>query len=494
MPDRHIPIPFKEDLNAVWADYPSSGYYSDSFDEESNDTTAEDCGQLTSATLDVSAVLSIGAAPPATIELLIHDTHDEYPHGHDPEDAWWGNVYGFPDQAADVVPQLFPPAPAEPIETFAAQPHYGDDYATYIPLETDDYAAPPEQLEFLAPPEVQLTELLASQPLSEQPWFGEQEPEDYLAPADQSEPFAPPEVPLSELAASQPHFGEWLWDAEQTEDYANDSSLDVTAAFFSAPPEPVETFAAQSLPEQPWFPDTELEDYQGPAEQSEAFAPPEVPTTELAAAQPHFGEYLWPDQDTEDYQQDSTLDVTPAFYPVAVAPDEIHAAQLPFGEWFWEDQPTDDYANDSTLDVSAFLASGEPVESLAAQFSPDQTSFDQDEPDYNSDTPHGVEAATLLDALFAAIGLPEHHHHEVDTWTDPPLDEGWLANLAGAPAGAGPVRGPTRKTRVGQDPSASMLGGPNQTTQPTGGNEAEGQLGTPGVTRVGEGHNDLEDA
>src|SRR4029434_2422738 len=103
------------------------------------------------------------AGPPASdAEQAVQDYADDYPHGHDPEDAWWGNVYGFPDQALDVVAQLFPPAGVEPIETFAAQPHFGDDLATYIPLETEDYAAPPEQLEPFAPPEIVVPELASA--------------------------------------------------------------------------------------------------------------------------------------------------------------------------------------------------------------------------------------------------------------------------------------------------------------------------------------------
>ena len=299
------------------------------FEDERADVVAEDVAQLTSVTLDVSVFLSIGAAPPVTVEFLIHEPHDEYPHGHDPEDAWWGNVFGFPDQALDIVPTLFPPAaPGEPIETFAAQPTFGEhDYATSIPVEIEDYLAPPEQLEFLAPPE----------------------------------------VPLSELTAAQPHYGELPIPADETEDYANDTALDPTPTLFPAGVEPTETFAAQPLAEQPWFPEVELEDYQAPAEQNEWTAPPEVDTDDLTAAQPHYGEAFWPEAETEDYQADSTLDLTPTLFPTAAEAIEVFAAQPHYGEWWWDAEQTEDYAADTTVDVAPHLAAGIPtIETLLA--------------------------------------------------------------------------------------------------------------------------------
>jgi hypothetical protein len=329
-PDAYRPIPFKEvvDLTAAWA-VPASGYYIDTFDDGDEEAIAEDAGQLVSVTLDISAFLSIGAAPPITVEFLIHEPRDEYPHGHDPEDAWWGNVFGFPDQALDVVPTLFPPAaPSEPIETFAAQPTFGEhDYATTIPVEIEDYLAPSEQLEFLAPPEVFIPELLAAQPQ--------------------------PEVE---------------WTQTEFEDYANDTALDVTPQLF--PPvvaEPIETFAAQPLAEQPWFPDTELEDYQAPPEQNEWTAPPEVNTDGLIASQPHYGEAFWPEAETEDYQADATLDLSPFFFPTAAEAIEVFAAQPHYGEWWWDEQATEDYAADTTVDVTPHLVAGvETIETLAA--------------------------------------------------------------------------------------------------------------------------------
>ena len=421
------------------------------FDELADDVTEEFHAELVTTVLDVVAIITAG--PPASDEVqAAQDYNEDYYHDDETEDAWAVAVLGFPDQVLDVVPQLFPPAVAEPIETFVAQPTFSEhDFETLVPDEIEDYLAPPEQLEFLAPPEVPSAELLAAQPYFEDFTslvpdetddyandisldrtasfaatpietfasqvapdhdFGtlvQEETEDYQPGPEQLEFLAPPEVPSSELLAAQPHFGEAAILAEESEDYANDVALDVTATFFPLAVEPVETFASQPLSEQAWFADTEVEDYQAPAEQLEFLAPPEAPSTELVASQPHFGEYLWPAEESEDYANESGLDLTPFLFPTALEPIETFAAQplteqawfpdteledyqaLPeqaeflappeaptteltaaqphYGEAFWPEAETEDYQQDSTVDPTAtlFPVALEPVETFGAQ-------------------------------------------------------------------------------------------------------------------------------
>jgi len=265
----------------------------------------------------------------------------------------------------DDTPTLFPSVVAEPVETFAAQPHFGDDFDTYAPDEVEDYTTLPEQLEFLAPPEIIVPEIIAAQPQSEVEWT-----------------------------------------QTELEDYANDTALDVTPQLF--PPvvaEPIETFAAQPLAEQTWFDAEALEDYQAAPEQLEFLAPPEAPTTELIASAPHYGEAFWPDQETEDYQADSTLDPTPTLFPTTAEAIEVFAAQPYYGEWWWDDQPTEDYAADATLDVAPHLAAGvEPAETLlAAGYTPT--------PDVEpADTLEDYQHTSTLDVsalTFAVAGITE---------------------------------------------------------------------------------------
>jgi hypothetical protein len=338
------------------------------FEELDTGEVALDSAQLTSVTLDVAAFVAIPVGVSDEVQAA-QDYTDDYQHGHDPEDAWWGNVFGFPDQALDVVPTLFPPAaPGEPIETFAAQPTFGEhDYATTIPVEIEDYAALPEQLEFLAPPEVRLPEIIAAQAAPDHDFdtLVAAETEDYQRPPEQLEFLAPPEAPLAELTAAQPHYGELPIPPDETEDYANDTALDTTPTLFPAGVEPIETFAAQPLAEQPWFPEVELEDYLALPEQNEWTAPPEVGLSELAAAFELREQPWYPDAETEEYSPDPTLEV-PALYPATAAePDSTFAAQALYGgEWFWEEQQTEDYPSD--VDVSAFLAT--PLEAIVAGY------------------------------------------------------------------------------------------------------------------------------
>ena len=170
--DTFIPIPFKEPVwRFVGVLSAPSGYYVDSFDETAEpDTIAEDSAQLVSTTLDVAPFLSLTVVPPATVEVLVAADPDYY--GFE-MDALYPRGPPFDDYAndttLDVTPAFFPPAAVEPIETFAAQPTFGEhDQATLIPVETEDYQPGPEQNEWTAPPEVP-TEGIAAQPLAEQP-------------------------------------------------------------------------------------------------------------------------------------------------------------------------------------------------------------------------------------------------------------------------------------------------------------------------------------
>ena len=334
------------------------------FFEELEDTVPQEMAVAVTTAMDVAPFLSIPAAPPATVEVLVAADPDYY--GIE-MDALYPRGPPFDDYAndttLDVTPAFFPPAAVEPIETFAAQP------------------------------------------LAEQPWFPGPEVEDYEADPEQNEWTAPPEIVVPELIAAQPHFGEWVWDAEQTDDYQAESSLDTTPTLFPTAAEPVETFAAQPLAEQAWFDGEIVEDYGTLPEQLEFLAPPEVPTTELAAAQPHYGEAFWPAEETEDYQHDATLDPTPTFFPTAAEAIEVFAAQPHYGEWWFEDQPTEDYAADSTIEVPAALIPP-PLSDVEAQ-----------------------AAAQLPEYDFAALVPVETEDYANDTALDVPV-------LAPVPANA----------------------------------------------------------
>jgi hypothetical protein len=436
------------------------------FEDEDTGEIARAAAETTAVVLDAVPAVLVGPPAPDVVQAA-QDYTDEYPHGHDPEDAWWGNVFGFPDQALDVVPTLFPPAaPGEPIETFASQPHYGEaffesdvDYwdtsrasttffipAVEIAIAADTahldayYQVDEEHLDHavttldvtpqLFPPFVQEPDST----FAAQPHYGDlfetyvpEETQDY-AFAEQLEFLAPPEAPIAELEAAQPHYGELPIPADETEDYANDSTLDTTPTLFPAGVEPVETFAAQPLAEQPWFEGEIVEDYQAAPEQLEFLAPPEVPTTELLASQPHFGEAFWPDQDTEDYQADSTLDLTPSLFPTAEEAIEVFAAQPHYGEWWWDEQATEDYAADTTVDVTPHLVAGvEPIETLAAA---GYTAYQDHEPaetleDYQHTTTLDVAPLTFAPPATIVEIVPSYttFHDLVDLLTPDSLED-----------------------------------------------------------------------
>jgi len=336
MPDLWIPLPFKEPVwRFVGILSVDSGYYVAQFDEAEE---TQDYQQ--DASVDVSAFLSLGAGPPAEpVETFIAQQLVEQPW-FDAEAEDYAN-----ESTIDVTPQLFPPIVAEPVETFASQPHFGESFEAYVPAEIEDYGTPPEQLEFLAPPEVPIPELEAAQfEALEDYYFVPEETLDYAAPPEQLEFLAPPEIDLAGLIASFDYADPYFDIPEETDDYSNDS-LDVTPQLF--PPfvqEPDSTFAAQ-----PHYGDSfeayvpeETQDYAF-AEQLEFLAPPEIAVPEIAASQPHFGEWLVEEAFTEDYQAESTLDLTAFFFPTAVEPDTTFAAQPLAEQYLWPAEEIEDY-------------------------------------------------------------------------------------------------------------------------------------------------------
>jgi hypothetical protein len=306
------------------------------------------------------------------------------------------------DSTLDVSGFLGITVAVEPDETFAAQPHFGDDFSTYVPIEVEDYSTLPEQNEWTAPPEVPSTELIAAQPTFSDDFstYIAEETQDYANDSTLDVSYvAPPEVPLPELLAAQPlPEGPWIV-AEETQDYANDSTLDVSALTPATAQEPDTTFAAQPHYGDIQIDAEETQDYQpestlgveaayltatapdevfasyttfenliehfepaGLTIEADGFASLDVsfldatPPVEVFAAQPHYGEAFWPETETEDYANDSTLDVG-AFQAIdAPAPTEVLlAAQPHYGEAFWPAEETEDYVPFSSGDTS-FLA------------------------------------------------------------------------------------------------------------------------------------------
>lgn len=380
-------------------------------------------------TVDVSAIFSTPVEPVET--LLAGPSFVE----NDP-------VSHVAEEPVDYQPYLseletvteWPPPPTD-AELLAAQPSFADDLATYVALETDDYAndstleiptlfpTPPTDGEAAAaqphfgdlPIPAEETEDYANDagvdvaaflsiPLAAEPieTFAAQPPEQpFLEPAEETTdydpsitvdvtPFFTPAV--DEIGAAQPHHGELPIDPEETQDYANDSSLEIPT-LYPAPPTDAELLGAQpgeqpyfdpaeettdydstvvldvaaafaptpdeTIATQPFFGDLPLEpeettDYDGqPSIDVAPFLALPVQDAELLGAQPHFGDLpeTYVSAETEDYQADSTLDVSPAFFAPAAA--EVFAAQPHYGEWFWEAQETEDYTGDSPTDVVA---------------------------------------------------------------------------------------------------------------------------------------------
>lgn len=122
-----------------------------------------------------------------------------------------------------------------------------------------------------------------------------------------------------------------------------DQDNDWLAALF--PPDVTESFFAQyPLAEQPWFPDEESQDYANDSslDVTAAFFPPDV-TTDFLATQPLAEQPWFPDQEIDtELQNDSTLDVTPQFFPPAAADDSyigitaLQTDQSDFSEPDWD--------------------------------------------------------------------------------------------------------------------------------------------------------------
>jgi hypothetical protein len=304
------------------------GWYITQVDQDDQDIQAFWSGTIADSQTTLDSWPAVFVGPPAPDDVQAsQDYAEDYQFGSGLDEDWYANVYGFPDQALDVTaPLLALFVPSEPDSTFAAQPHYGE-YLWPV-QETEDYQPGPEQNEWTAPPAAVVPELLAA----------------------------------------QPHFGEYIWLAEETENYANDSTLDTTPSAIIAPPEVLaaqphfgEDFAAY-VPE-------ETTDYQS-TEQNEWLAPPEVVVPELLAAQPHWGEVFWPDAETDDYANDSTIDVASFFGIVAgVEPDETHAAQPGWNEHDHDTLTSVETTDYQSTEQNEWLAPPEVVvpELIAAQ-------------------------------------------------------------------------------------------------------------------------------
>lgn len=209
--------------------------------------------------------------------------------------------------------------------------------------------------------------------------------------------------------AAQPHYGELPIPEDETQDYANDATVDTSWAMDFASGDEV-TSATEPLAEQPWFPDqdidTELDNdttldvapltiapdafdltiatqplseqpwFEAPDIDSEAdndtaievlaqlFAP-DV-TDEFQAAQYALPEQPWyPEQETEDYDDSSTLDVAPAFAPpLFIADAEGAAATQVFEQDIANNFPDPDPTNDQPLVDGAVEALQSPNDSF----------------------------------------------------------------------------------------------------------------------------------
>ena len=275
------------------------------------------------------------------------------------------------DTTVDVTSAFFPPLVVEPIETFAAQPHYGD-----IQIDeqlTEDYQSSAEldtPTEWLPPPTD--AEAQAAQPHYGDLPIDEVLTEDFDATSALDTPTEWPSSPTDvETQVAQPPIApDWL-PADETEDYAADSSIDVTPFFTPAVDE---VQAAQ-----PHYGDIELlpdeqtvEDWHASALDTPTEWLPPPSDAEAQGAQPPIEPNWLPAEETEDYVADSTTDVTSAIAP---ATDEVFGAQPTYGEAFWPDQETEDYVSDSATDVTPQLYPPEPDANLQAV----QPEFSQDD-------------------------------------------------------------------------------------------------------------------
>jgi hypothetical protein len=301
----------------VWAAQPcfvddSSIYVPEETADYANDTTLDVTPQMVAA----------GIVGDADV-VVLQDYSDDYPHDQDLEDPWWNHVYGFPDYAPE---QLAPPE-ATTTEILAAQPTFTEHlYETLTPVETEDYQT--------------------------------------QSPLDTPTEWPPPPTD-AELIAAQPVFPD-PWAPEETDDYANDATLDVTTAIFS-PPFAVEVHIAQPTftENNEWTfptPDDGFDNYFSVSPLLDFDALLGTATSHIfQAAQPHYGEWFWPAQETEDYQSYLTELEVPAAFPTTIADSELLAAQPHFGEWYWPAEETEDYYPETTLGIDAAFSPLIPV-------------------------------------------------------------------------------------------------------------------------------------
>jgi hypothetical protein len=302
------------------------------------------------------------------------------------DEDWSASVFGFPDQALDPVPALFPPDVTTDFLATQLDPSIGQD-DQYLEPQTEDYQADSTidvawSMDFASGDEISI----ATQPLSEQPWFPEQE----------------------------------------TEDYQQDSSLDVTAAFF--PPVAVDdgyigTTALQS--DQTFDPEPEFE-WAPFLEQNEGFLSPNDAFDVTISTQYPLAEQPWfPDQDIDtELQNDSTLETIAQFFPPDVTTDFLATQPLAEQPWY-PDQETEDYANDSTVDTSWSMdfASGDEI-TIATQPLAEFPEFPDDLSQF--DTPYVEQNEGYLspsqfapDEILAAQPLLEPYQ----AYPDPELED-----------------------------------------------------------------------
>lgn len=447
------------DVNAI------GGWYVTQFDDAE---VAETVG-FWAATEDVTTVLDatpqfFGSVAIEPLELdAAQDYSDDYPHDDDLEDPWWHATYGFPDQDLDVAALLAPP-PAEPIETFAAQPGPEPDWATFIPTDTEDYQAESsldDAAVFFPPAVVEPIETFAAQPHGGELPLEETLTEDYQSSAELDTPtewFPPPADPEAQAEAQLPEHDAATLVPEETTDYAADSTLDV-APFLGA--EPVETFVAQPFPDNDWLPGTETEDYVADSALDVGpFLTSSTPEAELLAAQPHGGEIeLLPDELTvEDWHATTTETPESLVLPPPTDAEVVAAQPELSGDDYWGPETVDEPTVDplSTHDVSALvpppaantpeefqaaaqLAEHDAATLIAEETSDYQTFAELDVPALYPPPPSDVEAQAASQTLgddfevFWPADADEPYWHpatpldDPTEWPPPPTDAELLA-------------------------------------------------------------------
>lgn len=327
----------------------------------------------TALTVDSAGVIAAFAEQPWTLfaDLLF----DSDWHFADEDDDWYSGGDRV-DMAGVIIATQTPTS--EPVETFAAQPHYGEADLTPPdePIEESDSSLDVSAVA-LTIPDAPL-ETYASQP-----HYGE-----WLWDADATEDFTPlPDdgwmagagvlLAGEETLGAQPHYGEWLWDLDAPEtELVNDAALDTSAVASTIPEAPFETHLAQFIAEVPEYPEDWI-----PEAQADDFA--WIATLGLAPVEPDetfAAQFIGDDPDfpAEDFYDPMTDDGWMGAVVDPAASDEALAAQVPFDLYVAEDDAQPPETIDG-LDWYAGIFQGEPTETFAAQFTADDPDFPDDE-------------------------------------------------------------------------------------------------------------------